>query len=194
MPTLRFPQSFARGSKEDVLKDAALQHEFFYRVFPMQVDIGKKLPSTLDWFLSRTADASKRNAPRELIHLLSVLRQEQLRRYELGNSEPPSEDLFDKTAIRSSMPEVSKVRYEQTLCAEHPDLKNYLNKLENEKTQQTTNSLAKLWQCTKGEAHQTAETLVEVGFFERKGTKESPTYWIPFLYRDALSLVQGKAV
>ena len=38
-----------------------------------------------------------------------------------------------------------------------------------------------------------AEQLTEVGFFERKGTKDNPSYWVPFLYRDALNLVQGSA-
>src|SRR5262249_27366681 len=72
-------------TKEDVLGDAHLQGEFFYRVFPGQIDVGQRQPKTLDWMLSRTADASKRTAPRELIHLLSVTRDQQLKLYELGN-------------------------------------------------------------------------------------------------------------
>lgn len=35
--------------------------------------------------------------------------------------------------------------------------------------------------------------LVDLGFFKLRGTRDSPTYWVQFLYRDALSLVQGKA-
>ena len=143
--------------------------------------------------MSRTKDASKRTAPRELIHLLSVTRDEQLRLYDLGNSEPPLENLFDRASIRSAMPEVSKARYEQTLCAENPTLKLYLDWLENEKTEQTLISLARLWRCSKERGQEVAEQLVEAGFFERKGTKDSPTYWTPFLYRDALHLVQGRA-
>jgi hypothetical protein len=38
-----------------------------------------------------------------------------------------------------------------------------------------------------------AKELVELGFFEQRGTKEQPTFWVPFLYRDALHLVQGRA-
>jgi hypothetical protein len=33
----------------------------------------------------------------------------------------------------------------------------------------------------------------DVGFFERRGTAGDPDYWVPFLYRDALGLVQGEA-
>jgi hypothetical protein len=34
---------------------------------------------------------------------------------------------------------------------------------------------------------------VDIGFFELRGTKQEPVYWVPFLYRDALNLVQGEA-
>jgi hypothetical protein len=36
-----------------------------------------------------------------------------------------------------------------------------------------------------------AEKLVDAGFFEKRGSKEFPKYWVPFIYRDALSMVQG---
>jgi hypothetical protein len=38
-----------------------------------------------------------------------------------------------------------------------------------------------------------AKELVDIGFFVERGTRDNPTYWVPFLYRDALHLVQGKA-
>lgn len=180
-------------TREAVLQNAELQRQFFYRVFPTQVDIGRRQPSTLDWMLSRTADGSKQTAPRELIHLLIGTRDEQMRLYELGGSEPSGENLFDRTAIREALPTVSNARYEQTLCAENPTLKPYLDKLERKKTQQTPQSLSKLWGCTLDKASAIAEQLAEAGFFERKGSKESPAYWVPFLYRDALKLVQGSA-
>ena len=124
-------------NREEVLRDMRSQTEFFYRIFPAQIAVGQKQRSTLDWILSRVADGSKRTAPREVIHLLSVTRDEQLKLYELGNAEPPAENLFDRGAIRQSLGEVSMVRYEQTLCAENPTLKSYLDQLEGQKTQQT---------------------------------------------------------
>jgi hypothetical protein len=185
--------SFYGMNREDVLANADLQREFFYRVFSEKVDIGPKQPSTLDWMLSRVADGSKRYAPREMIHLLSVARDEQLKMFEVGGAEPPDESLFDRSAIRAALPEVSKTRYEQTLCAENPTLKPYLDKMAGEKTQHTPTTLAKLWQCSADAAYGIAERLAEAGFFEKRGTKDSPTYWVPFLYRPALGLVQGSA-
>jgi hypothetical protein len=180
-------------TEEDVLSNSALQNAFFDKVFPAQVDIGLSKPKTLDWMLSRSADGTKRTAPRELIHLLLSTRDEQLRLYQLGNSEPPDSLLFDKAALRAALPAVSKARYDQTLCAEHPTLKPYLEKLEREKTQQNKYSLAKLWKIAPEKAGEVADKLVEAGFFERRGTKESPNYWVPFLYREALDMIQGTA-
>ncbi|RKE24332.1 hypothetical protein B0G76_8214 [Paraburkholderia sp. BL23I1N1] len=177
----------------EVLATAELQREFFYKVFPEQIDIGKNRPRTLDWMLSRTADGSKRTTPRELIHLLLAAREEQLKLTELGNSEPEDNLLIGKTAIRLALPAVSKARYEQTLCAENPGLQPFLHKLEREKAQQSLVSLAALWNCPVEKSSEIAEKLVEAGFFERRGAKDAPIFWVPMLYRDALDLVQGAA-
>lgn len=179
--------------RDDVLSSAVLQGELFYKVFPDQIDIGSSKPSTLDWMLSRTADGTKRTAPRELIHLLLAIRDEQLAQYQLGVPTPDNDRLFDKMAIRAALPEVSKARYELTLCAENPMLKPYVEKLEREKTQQSRETLSKLWKCSEAKAGEIAEKLVETGFFERRGPKDVPSYWVPFLYRDSLNMIQGSA-
>jgi hypothetical protein len=38
-----------------------------------------------------------------------------------------------------------------------------------------------------------ADELVQVGFFEERGAQRDPTFWVPFLYRDALEMVEGAA-
>jgi hypothetical protein len=38
-----------------------------------------------------------------------------------------------------------------------------------------------------------AELLCDVGFFQKRGSKDQPLFWVPFMYRDALKLVQGQA-
>ena len=176
-----------------VLADAEEQKKLFYRIFPAQVDLGERKSTTFDWMLTRTADGTDNTAPRELIHLLSSARDQQLKQLEMGQPEPAGEALFDRNALKAALPEVSKVRYEQTLCAEHPTLKEMLTRMEGEKTQQTPATLAKIWRVPVAEAHVRAEQLAEVGFFQRRGSKEQPIFWVPFLYRDALNLVQGPA-
>jgi hypothetical protein len=170
------------------------QERFFYRVFPAQVDVGPNKPTTLDWLLSRTRDGLKVNAPRELIHFLNCLRDVQVKRFELGaDPEPENEHLFARVAFKEAFPEVSRVRLEQTLYAEHPELTEWLKKLRGEKTLQTPETLARVWGISTADAMARATALVEIGFFEQQGTKQEPQYWVPFLYREALDLVQGTA-
>lgn len=178
---------------DSVLASIEEQEKLFYRIFPKQVERGERKSTTFVWMLARTADGTGKTAPRELIHLLSAARDQQLKSLERGEAEPEGERLFDRSALQAAMPEVSKERYERTLCAEHPNLKPILDKLEREKTQQTPTSLSKIWRVSEAEALARAEKLVEVGFFEKRGSKEQPLFWVPFLYRDALNMVQGQA-
>jgi hypothetical protein len=170
------------------------QEKFFYRVFPDQVDTGINKPNTIDWLLSRTRDGSKINAPRELIHYMNCLRDAQVNRFELGTEPLPDKNhLFARIAFKEALPEVSKVRLEQTIYAENPTLKPCLELLRGEKTSQIPATLSVIWGTSEDEAIQRAISLVEVGFFEKRGSRQAPEYWVPFLYRDALDLVQGSA-
>lgn len=178
---------------EDVLSSSSTQESFFFRMFPEQVDSGPNKPTTLDWLLTRTRDGTQLNAPRELIHFLISLRTQQMRRYEVGESEPEGETLFSRVAFKEALPEVSEVRLNQTLFAEYPELRKLIDALRNERTLQRTQTLSTIWGVDLEEALRLANILVSAGFFEQRGAKEDPEYWVPFLYRDALNLVQGTA-
>lgn len=169
------------------------QNSFFYKLCPDQVDVGPNKPTTLDWLLTRTRDGTQLNAPRELIHFLNCLREVQVKRLELGDPEPEGEQLFVRAAFKEALPEVSKVRLEQTLYAEHAECKSWLEKLRGAKTLHTPETLASIWDVTAETASERASKLAAIGFFETRGSKQSPSFWVPFLYRDALDLVQGSA-
>ena len=51
-------------------------------------------------------------------------------------------------------------------------------------------SLAAIWETLAEEALTRARELMEVGFFEERGEGSNPVFWVPFLYRDALKMVQ----
>jgi hypothetical protein len=178
---------------EAVLSDLSGQQALYDRMFPDQVDAGPNKPTSLDWMLSRTRDGTGQTAPRELIHLLSSLRESQLQRYELGLEAPPSRLLFDRVAFKEALPEVSKVRLEQTLYAEYASFKDRLEMLDQQKTQQTVETLARIWDLSVPETRLLADQLTEIGFFEKRGDRDRYTFWVPFLYRDALRMVQGSA-
>jgi len=177
----------------DVYAKVEAQDALLQRMLPDQVDAGKN-PATFEWMLSRTQDGTGQAAPRELIHLMSSLRDNQIKRLEVGHDEPPGESLFDRAAFKEALREVSRVRLTQTLYAEYPDLKPLVERLDGEKTQQNPQTLAGLWGTSQDEARKHANSLVDIGFFEARGEKEAPAYWVPFLYRDGLNMVQGDAV
>lgn len=176
-----------------VLSAAASQQQLFERLFPDQVDTGKNKPSTLDWMLTRTRDGTVKTAPRELIHFLNELRGMQVRRFERGEPEIEGDILFERVTFKEALPEVSRVRLTQTLYAEYPSVRDLLEKLRGTKTLQTLESLPQFWEVSVDETRRHADFLVEVGFFERRGERDQPQYWVPFLYRDALDMVQGTA-
>lgn len=183
---------YAGVDPEEVKSDYAKQRDLFYKLAPDQVDTGKN-PETFNWIVSRTTDASGNSVPREVIHLLEVAKDLQISKLERGGNEPEGQQLFERAAFKEALPTVSKVRYEQTLLAEYPDMLNYLQKLEAEKAEQTISTLSHLWKTNPEQTSQIAKRLSDIGFFEVRGTKDDPSFWVPFIYRSALNLVQGKA-
>jgi len=179
--------------RDEVLASADQQNDVFYRIFPKQVDVGPNKPYSFDWMLSRTADGTKNNVPRELIHLLNEMRSVQVKKMELGEVAPDNELLFSRAAFKEALPEVSRHRLQQTLLAEYPKVKPFVDALRKAKTEHTPESLAAIWNLSPLEAKQQAEVLREIGLFEPRGNSAAPRYWVPFLYRDALDLVQGSA-
>lgn len=184
----------AYGVEDDLSRDRVeVQETFFYRMCPKQVDVGSAKPNTIDWMLSRTRDGTKSNAPRELIHFLNSLREVQVKCLEIGTNVPEGEHLFARPSFKDALPEVSKIRLEQTIYAEYPGQKEWIERLRGEKTLHTPNTLASIRGISHEEANGVADELVSIGFFEARGTRQSPEYWIPFLYRDSLHLIQGSA-
>lgn len=182
-----------RIDRDAVLKSFPAQTALFYELFPDQVDQGAKKPSTLDWIISRCADASNKTAPREVIHLLNSVREQEIARLERGEAFPPDRQLFDKSVFKLALPAVSEAKLVSNLFAEYPELKSAIQKLKGEKTEQTVETLAKLFGARSEEAATIAENLVGIGLLQKRGSKDSPTFWVPFLYRDALEMIQGMA-
>ena len=180
-------------NKDDVLNDALKQTELFARIFPPQVEQGPRKAATFDWMVGRCADASGSTTPRELIHLLNSIRDEEIRRLERGENNAPGEQLFDRTVFKLALPRVSETRLNTFLFAEYPAERPFLEKLRGEKTEQTPENLSVIWSLNREEAISKAQELVKIGFFQVRGTRTDPTFWVPFLYRDGLSLVQGRA-
>lgn len=184
---------FVGASPDDVRANAQLQREFFDALVPEKVDAGKN-PQTFEWILGRVQDGSKVYAPREVIHLLTEARDIQIGMLERGEPEPPEKELLSRQSLREALVPVSRVRIEQTIFAEYPDVREWLLALDREKTEHSLATLGDIWAVDAGTARERTARLVDIGLFELRGTKAEPRFWVPFLYRPALNLVQGSAV
>lgn len=181
------------GDQKDVIASSSAQEEFFDGVFPKQIDAGEKKPKTFDWALSRTQDGKKVTAPRELIHLFTVVRNRQLDRLETGEAAIPEGIYFEAQSFREAHPEVSETRLQKTIYAEYPWSKEWLEALRGQRTLQNVHSLQSVWGTSTPETEERIRRLVDTGLFEPRGSIGQQTYWVPFLYRPALELVQGTA-
>jgi len=184
--------TFYGETEASVLESIESQRDFFDRIVPDQVDVGKN-PRTFDWILGRVMDGTRRTAPREVIHLLTEARNEQVTMMDRGEDEPSDQALLSRAALRAALDPVSRTRLEQTVYAEYPTEKPWIQKLEGQKTEQSLISLAETWNVTPQEAGSRAQRLRDIGFFELRGSREEPTFWVPFLYRLGLHMRQGSA-
>lgn len=178
---------------DEILGDTRKQSEFFYEVFPAQIESGQKKLKTFDWILNRIRDAKKKVAPREMIHFLKELRTNQMEELELGSYKIQAENLFSKSSIIKSLLPVSKAKLDQTLFQEYPQYRDCIMKFEQQKTEHSLSSLQRLWDIGSEKTVELSRNLFEIGFLERKGDIADPTFTVPYLYRLALNMVQGKA-
>ncbi|WKA29760.1 P-loop ATPase, Sll1717 family [Bradyrhizobium roseum] len=184
---------FYSVKQEQVLEDYNAQSDFFYRVFPDQIELGEKQSNTMDWIIKRSTDSRNDPAPREIIYFLNKAVEHQMARLERGEEEPDGNALFDRAVFKEALPELSEYRTTKMLYAEYPDEKKYIEKMRGEKSEQSVVTLSSLWAVNEDETKRIAQKLVDIGFFEQRGSRENLSFWVPFMYRPYLGLVQGKA-
>jgi hypothetical protein len=180
-------------SAPEVLADYKRQERLFYQFFPEQVEQGPQKAKTFKWLITRCADGTQKTAPRELIHLANSIRDCEIKRLEVGGTAADALQLFDRSVFKLALPIVSQTRLTSYLYAEYPNARQFIASLEGQKTEQTPESLSALWTLSRPDALVKARELTALGLFEEHGPRDQPTFWVPFLYREALSLVQGRA-
>lgn len=181
------------ANKEEILGSFSSQEGFLNEIFPNQVETGPNKPKTFQWMITRTCDAAQDTMPRELIHFLNELRNVQILRLERGRANLVKKKLFEPASFKEALPIVSKVRLEQTLYAEYPELKPYIEQLKEQKATQPLENLEILWDINREKSLEIANKLEAIGFFEKMGGNKGTSWRVPFLYRPALELIQGTA-
>ena len=86
-------------------------------------------PDTFGWILSLVSDGTGVTEPRELIHLFNAARDAQVRRLEMGQALPGGETLLDLASFGEALTEVSQARLHQTIYAEHPRCRPWIERL-----------------------------------------------------------------
>ena len=174
----------------EVLSEFELQEELFYKIFPKKVDSGKN-PDTFDWIAGRTKDSLGLSAPRDIINLINGAIDAQIKSLELGDDSTEGDALFSRSSLKEGLTFASIEKVEKYLFAEYPNLRNYFDLLKGNRSKHSPSSLASIWSCTEGEARKIASQIAETGFWNIE--KGAETYWIPFIFRDGLSIIQGTA-
>jgi hypothetical protein len=182
-----------RGSRKlDEIASTANKsdREIFDLVFPGQVASGSRRPTTWNWILSRIRDGNNVRPPRNLIDLANKAREIQLRaedrsprRFGYG------EALLEADSVRRALQRLSEDRVQDTLLAEMPDLAPMIERFRDGKAEHNTHSLSAVLRIPSTEVRSAIKPLVELGFMEEIGD----IFKIPMLYRDGLSITQGKA-
>ncbi len=177
----------------DIKSDFDKQKDYYYTLFPYQVDIGEKQSDTFDWIISRVRDGLGYVAPRELIHFYNQTVLEERREQDISSDKAEPPNIVSRQAIKKSTFEISKVKLEQTIFAEYPMLREHIMAFENQKAEHTLETAGQLWKVDAVQARVLAAQLSEIGFIDQKIFKNDSQLKIPFLYRPYLNIIQGKA-
>jgi hypothetical protein len=171
------------------LKDLS-DNAVFERVFPRQVDVGKRKPQTWTWIMRRIRDGNDIKPPRNLIDLISMAQQAQMRREEREEREyTPDKPIIEADALRRALTQLSEQRVNDTLFAEAGGNAHIIERFRNGKAEHNNMSLAELLGMEEQDVRRGIQPLIEMGFLE--DIRE--TYKVPALYRDGLKITQGKA-
>ena len=161
--------------------------KIIYKFVKPQIDIGPNKPDAKGWIINHVKDGLGIYTPRDIINLFDIARNIQLNYIKEKNiSDIEEEYLISPSAIREAYKKVSKDKLVAQLYAEYPKYRSWIESFRNGKAEHTENSLksvlGKQWKSR-------IEKLKAIGFIEEKKN----TWKIPFIYREALNISQGKA-
>ena len=174
-----------------VIADVA-NKDVFDKIFPPQVDVGKRKPQTWTWIMRRIRDGNDIKPPRNLIDLISMAQQAQLRREERERDSRgyrPGVAIIEGDALRRALAQLSQQRVQDTLLAEAGIYAPLIERFRDGKAEHNTASLASLLDREPTAVRSTIQPLMDIGFLE----DIKDTYKVPTLYREGLNITQGKA-
>lgn len=176
----------AYTAKEPGIDSREGREAVFYTIFELKVDPSENKPTTVDWIMSRIRDGNGVMTPRDLIELVRHARTLQLEIFNRDKVEEDTKVLLYSPMLKEALVRLSKDKVQNTLFAEYPHLRKYIERFKGSKAEHNDESLRKLFD---EDPSGIAKELVSIGFLERL----PKSYKIPFLYRDGADVTQGKA-
>lgn len=177
--------------REIGIEESTTDRQLFDRLFPQQVDYGKRKPKTWTWIMRRIRDGKDIKPPRNLIDLVIMSQQAQLRSEDRAIREYDRDNpIFEPDALRRALRQLSEQRVNDTLMAEAGIYASTIERFRDGKAEHNEESLARVLGINSGaNVRSEIRPLVEMGFLEEiKGS-----FKIPSLYREGLQITQGKA-
>jgi len=169
----------------------ASDRELFQLILPEKIDAGKNRPNTWSWLLGQIRDGNGVKSPRNLVDLMRLAQEEQLRREQRSPRKYTADTpMIEMESLRKALARLSQRRVEDTLLAEYgSDVRSAIQAFKNGRSDHTETSLGVLFGVDEHQARLIAEVLNEIGFLEQDGT----IFKVPDLYRAGLNITNGKA-
>lgn len=175
---------------EQIRRNSGSDKALFDAIFPDQVDQGTRRPLTWDWMISRIRDGNGIKPPRNLIDLISMARDAQLRR---EDREPRdfemNKPVIEAESLRRALEQLSEQRVNDTLLAEAKAQAPMVERFRRGKAEHNEKSLAKLLGMKEDNVRIAIKPLVQLGLLE----ETAGNFKVPMLYRSGLEITQGKA-
>ena len=154
--------------KKEIPKKVLSDMELFYILFPSKVDPGKKKPVSLNWAMSRIKDGNTVKPPRNLIDLVNLAREAQIR----AETRDPQRlrqksSLINAESLKNAHSRLSAQRVEDTLLAESASgTAALIEKFRKSKAEHSLQTLATTLGMEGDQLNAAIRQLVEVGFLE----------------------------
>lgn len=181
------------GKSEDFMKSNSNDKmNFLYSLFPDNMTLyGEMSQKAFDWLIMYTMDGQDVNAPRDLIELMNAAIEFEVVRLSKGDTPyRRSNMLFNLEGLAHAGSVVSQTKMEQTIFAEYPELREYIDCFMNSNGRNyDLEKLRLIWNVDKEKAQDIASSLVEVGVFKKAGPDR---YLIPVLYTGYLKISPSK--
>ncbi len=164
--------------------------DLFGAIFPPQIDVGEKKPTTWAWIMSRIRDGNNTKPPRNLIDLAKKAQEAQNRAEEREAREfATGVPVIQADAVRRALRRLSEDRVNDTLLAEAAELAPTIERFRDGKAEHNVSSISHLLGVPEPEVRSAIKPLVDLGFLE----EIADTFKVPMLYRGGLAITQGKA-